>query len=96
MKHVIRKRFASIFRELLGSLWWGQHHLPESCGITKAKFENIVSKAHQIFSEKTVEPQLAEESAYYLKLYQIYFKWQRNNRDRDFYELCMKKGPVSE
>lgn len=96
MKHVIRKRFASISESCLAPYGGGQHHLTESCGITKAKFENIVSKAHQIFSEKTVEPQLAEESAYYLKLYQIYFKWQRNNRDRDFYELCMKKGTVSE
>ena len=27
------------FREQLDSLWWGQHHFPESCGITEEEFE---------------------------------------------------------
>ena len=28
------------FREQLDSLWWGQHHFPESIRITKEEFEN--------------------------------------------------------
>lgn len=44
------------------------------------------------FQKKTVEPQLVEEFEYYVKLYQIYFEWQNNNRSDDFYELCRKEG----
>ena len=80
------------FREQLDSLWWGQHHFPESCGITEEEFENIVSVANKILSEKSVEPQLVEEFEYYMKLYQIYFEWQNNDRNGDFYELCRKEG----
>ena len=49
------------FREQLESLWWGQHHFPESCGITEEEFENIVGAAKKILAEKTVEPQLVKE-----------------------------------
>ena len=80
------------FREQLDSLWWGQHHFPESCGITEEEYENIVSVANKILSEKSVEPQLVEEFEYYVRLYQTYFEWQRNNRNGDFYELCNRNG----
>ena len=62
------------FEEQLASLWLGQHHFPESCGITKEEFESIVSVANKILSEKTVEPQLVDEFEYYMKLYQTYFE----------------------
>lgn len=80
------------FREQLDSLWWGQHHFPEGCLITEEGFENIVGVANQILSEKTVEPQLVKEFEYYVRLYQIYFAWQRDNRNGDFYELCKREG----
>ena len=44
------------FREQLNSLWWGQHHFPESCGITEEEFENIVSVANKILSENCNQP----------------------------------------
>ena len=62
------------FREQLDSLWWGQHHFPESCGITEEEFENIVNVTNKILSEKSVEPQLVEEFEYYVRLYQTYFE----------------------
>lgn len=68
----------------------------ENFGITEEEFENIVGVANKILSEKTVEPQLVEEFEYYMKLYQIYFEWQNNNRNGDFYELCRKEGLVFE
>ena len=80
------------FREQLVSLWWGQHHFPESIRITKEEFENIVGVATKILSEKTVDPQIVEEFEYYMKLYQIYFEWQNNDRNGDFYELFRKEG----
>lgn len=73
------------FSKQLYSLWWGQQHFPEGCSITKEEFENIVGVANKILSEKSVEPQLVEKFEYYVKLYQIYFEWQGNNRNGDFY-----------
>lgn len=35
-------------RAQLDSLWWGQHHVPESCLITKAEFERIVGMGKAI------------------------------------------------
>ena len=37
------------FREQLDSLWWGQHHFPESCGITE-EFEYYV-RLYQTYFE---------------------------------------------
>ena len=48
--------------------------------------------AKKILAEKTVEPQLVKEFEYYVRLYQIYFEWRRNNRNGDFCELCQKEG----
>ena len=54
--------------------------------------ELSLGAAKKILSEKTVDPQLVEEFEYYVKLYQIYFEWQNNNGNGDFYELCRKEG----
>lgn len=87
------------FNEQVDFLWFGQHHFPEGCIITHEAFENTVQTAKKILSEKSVNPSLVEEFEYYVKLYQIYFDWQNNGRNGDFYELCKSEGleyePVS-
>lgn len=80
------------FGELVNHLWWGQHHFPEGCIITKASFEDTVCTANKILSEKSVNSSLVSEFEYYVKLYHIYFKWAENNRSEDFYELCNGEG----
>ena len=80
------------FGEQVDLLWWGQHHFPESCLITQAAFEETLRTANKILAEKTVDLQLAEQFAYYVKLYHIYFKWQENGRNGDFNELCKREG----
>ena len=80
------------FSKQLECLWWGQHHFPEGCIITREEFEDTVDTANRILAEKSVDSQLAEELAYYIKLYHIYFAWQENDRSGDFYELCKKEG----
>ncbi|MCM1494200.1 MAG: hypothetical protein NC089_00190 [Bacteroides sp.] len=80
------------FKEQLDFLWWGQHHFPEGCIITYTAYEKAVQTARKILSEKIVEPTLAEALEYYVKLYQIYFDWCKNDRTGDFYELCMAEG----
>lgn len=83
---------ALYFEQQLKHLWWGQHHFPEGCIITREEFEDTVDTANKILSEKSVDPQLAEEFAYYVKIYHIYFAWWENERNGDFYELCRKEG----
>lgn len=73
-------------------LWWGQHHFPEGCIITHEEFEDAVQTANKILSEKSVPPSLVEAFKYYVKLYEIYFNWQQNGRNGDFYELCEAEG----
>lgn len=80
------------FCEQLECLWWGQHHFPEGCIITREEFEDTVDTANRILSEKSVDSKLVAELAYYIKLYHIYFAWQENGRNGDFYELCKKEG----
>lgn len=80
------------FEKQLECLWWGQHHFPEGCTITREEFEDAVKTANRIISEKTVDLQLVAELAYYVKLYHIYFAWQENGRNGNFYELCKKEG----
>lgn len=73
-------------------LWWGQHHFPEGCIITKDAFEDAVRTANTILSEKSVDPALVAEFEYYVKLYHIYFAWKGSGRNGDFYELCHSEG----
>ncbi len=80
------------FGELVNHLWWGQHHFPEGCIITKASFEETVCTANKILSEKPVPSSLVSEFKYYVKLYHIYFSWVENNWKEDFYELCSNEG----
>lgn len=47
------------FEAQVNHLWWGQHHFPEGCIITKADFEATVHTAYNILSEKPVDPSLA-------------------------------------
>ena len=92
MKNVTCRQFSFILENSWIPYGGGQHHFPESCGITEEEFENIVNVTNKILSEKSVEPQLVEEFEYYVRLYQTYFEWQRNNRNGDFYELCNRNG----
>lgn len=80
------------FNEQIEKLWWGQHHFPEGCLITKDDFESIVRTANEILSEKYVKPSLIDDFEYYVELYYIYFAWQKNGGNDDFYELCDNKG----
>lgn len=80
------------FGEQVNHLWFGQHHFPEGCIITKDDFEHTVGTANRIFSEKSVNPSLVAEFEYYVKLYHIYFKWEENGRSGDFYEMCNNEG----
>lgn len=80
------------FEAQVNHLWWGQHHFPEGCIITKADFEATVHTAYNILSEKPVDPSLTAAFEYYVKLYHIYFHWIENGRNGDFYELCQKEG----
>ena len=80
------------FGEQVDFLWWGQHHFPEGCIIAREAFEDTVRTANKILSEKSVDSQLVAEFEYYVKLYHIYFEWQENGRNGDFYELCKKEG----
>lgn len=80
------------FNEQVESLWWGQHHFPEGCLITKEDFNNIVQRANRILSEKSVDASLVESFRYYEKLYKIYFDWVENGREPDFYEICEAEG----
>lgn len=73
-------------------MWWGQHHFPEGCLITKEDFEDTVHTANKILSENLVDPSLVAEFEHYVKLYHIYFQWRENGRNEDFYGLCNKKG----
>lgn len=80
------------FSEQVEYLWWGQHHFPEGCIITREEFEETVQTANKILSEKQVNPSQIADFEYYVKLYHIYFDWQESGRDGDFFELCKAEG----
>lgn len=80
------------FGEQVDVLWWGQHHFPEGCLITRKEFEDTVEMAKKILSENSVEQGLAEDFAYYEKLYHIYFDWEKQGKKGDFYQLCKEEG----
>lgn len=79
------------FNAQVKTLWWGQHHFPEGCLITREEFESTQKTADRILSEKFVDAGLVEEYQYYVKLYQIYFEWEEMGRTGDFCQLCRER-----
>lgn len=80
------------FNAQVGTLWWGQHHFPEGCLITREEFESTQKTADRILLEKPVDVGLVEEYQYYVKLYQSYFEWEETGRTGDFCQLCRERG----
>lgn len=91
-KECDQKTVELYFNEQIDCLWLGQHHFPEGCLITHKEFEDTVNIANKILTENAVNPSLIAEFQYYVKLYHIYFKWEKNGKIDDFYELCRKEN----
>lgn len=80
------------FNEQIEILWWGQHHFPEDSLITREEFENVVETGKKIRTENKVNQGLLEDFDYYVKLYRIYFDWERQGKKDSFYRLCKREG----
>ena len=80
------------FGEQIEFLWWGQHHFPEGCIITKEAFHDTVCTVKRILAEKKVDPESVAEFEYYVKLYQVYFEWHEGGRKGSFHERCEEEG----
>ena len=80
------------FGEQVEVLWWGQHHFPEVCLISREDFEDTVGTANKILREKSVDKSLVEDFDYYVKLYHIFFDWEEKGREGGFSWLCEKEG----
>jgi len=73
-------------------LWFGAHHFPEGCCITREDYEDTIKTAKRIIAEKRVPAHLAEDTRYYKALYELYYKWNDGDRVGDFAELCAANG----
>ena len=73
-------------------MYWGAHHFPDSCIISRESYRETVKTAEKILSEKTVAPALIEEFSYYVGLYELFYEWSDSGRKGDFEELCEKSG----
>ncbi len=80
------------FNEQVEWLYWGAHHFPDSCIISRESYRETVKTAEKILSEKTVAPALIEEFSYYVGLYELFYEWSDSGRKGDFEELCEKSG----
>ncbi len=80
------------FNELLEHLYWGAHHFPNGCIITKESYEKTVETAEMILAEKQVAQKLVETYRYYRKLYQCFDEYEKSKHEKDFYDLCERAG----
>lgn len=80
------------FNEQVELLYWGAHHFPDGCIITRGSYRETVATAERILSEKTVDPALVGEFNYYTRLYGLFYEWSDGGRKGDFGELCEKAG----
>ncbi len=80
------------FNEILEQLYWGAHHFPDECIITKEAYEKAVETAEMILAEKQVPQKLLEIYIYYCKLYQCFYEYEESGCEKNFYELCERVG----
>lgn len=82
------KTVALYFNEILEQLYWGAHHFPDGCIITRETYEKTVKTAEMVLAEKQVPQKLVETYRYYRKLYQCFYEYEESGRKKNFYELC--------
>lgn len=80
------------FNEQVEWLYWGAHHFPDDCIITRESYRETVATAENILSEKTVDPALVQEFNYYVRLYELFYEWSDGGHEGDFGELCERSG----
>ena len=80
------------FNEILEQLYWGAHHFPNGCIITREAYEKAIKTAEMILAEKQVPQKLVETYLYYCKLYQCFYEYEESRCEKDFYQLCEKAG----
>lgn len=80
------------FNEQIEILYWGSHHFPEGCIITRDTYYNTVNTAEAILSENVIPENMIEEFEYYKKLYECFFDWEDGGRKGDFGRQCEKAG----
>lgn len=80
------------FNEILEQLYWGAHHFPDACIITREAYEKTVETAEMILAEKQVPQKLVETYMYYCKLYQCFYEYEESGHEKNFYELCERVG----
>lgn len=79
------------FNVYLDDLWYGAHHFPDGCLITKEDFDKTMECCERILKEHSVPQDLNEEYEYYKKLYQIWWKMEESGGKEDFLEQCEKE-----
>lgn len=77
-----------LFNSWIEILAWGAHHFPDGCIITKKAMENAVTQCKRIISEKGVSGKLTSALQYYETLYSCYYKFEAEDRKKDFREYC--------
>ncbi|MCM1128092.1 MAG: hypothetical protein NC429_16685 [Lachnospiraceae bacterium] len=80
------------FNEILEQLYYGSHHFPDGCIITREAYEKAIKTAEMILADKQVPQKLVETYLYYHKLYQCFYEYEESGREKDFYELCENAG----
>lgn len=80
------------FNEILERLYWGAHHFPDGCIITREAYEKTIKTAEMILAEKQVPQKSMEIYIYYRKLYQCFYEYEESGREKNFYQLCEEAG----
>lgn len=80
------------FSEILEQLYWGSHHFPEGCIITRDTYEKTIKTAESVLAEKSVPKKLQKIYIYYCKLYKCFYEYKESGGEKNFFELCEKAG----
>lgn len=84
------------FDALLEIFYWGAHHFPEGCCISKEYYKDTLSKCERIVREhgEELKPGMRDDFVYWKKLYDVWYAFEKSDvRDLEvFYDMCKKEN----
>lgn len=76
------------FNIYLDDLWFGSHHFPEYSLMTEEAYHAAIGYCEEIVAQHAIKKELKKEYAYYKRLYEAWWAYEKSGHKYNFQEFC--------
>lgn len=86
------KTIVLYYHSFINQLFWGSHHFPESCSLSKEEYIHIMITCADIMNSHEINQQLQDEYRYYKNLYEVWWLYDESDKQKSFGAFCKQYG----